>query len=392
MGGRRLPVAPRPFRDEALSSWLGRVACRYGLDAPALAACLAFPDDPFDAPRPPIDDISPNLGQVALWARAGVVDPARLRRMTLAERHPRRLRAWFLNRGLAATRPVTPRPPAPVCLACFAADRAAGHDDYCRASWLLAERCVCPAHGRILIDQCPSCHGTLQVAFRLRDNRARAVCARCEGALEGGGGEGDRFSDMTAVLLTMQARIAAAVDHASIYRGRLEEVIDTLWSPLDDPGASRPTLALWCSQPGWRPSVEARQVVGRPMPLGLLPVPFRGLTLVALRDLFAEDVTAPAGPPERAAWILGRVAFLRPTRAKSPRAPAPLPVQERRSLADYQRLAREILADPDWVAAVDLPERWRRRVLGRLVDKALDAAFSPAPGVAGASAPPEIAA
>lgn len=382
MGGRRLPVAPRPFRDEALSSWLGRVACRYGLDAPALAACLAFADDPFDAPRPPIDDVSPSLGQVALWARAGAVDPGRLRHMTLAARHPRRPRAWFLNRGPAAARPVIPRPPAPVCLACFDADRAAGHDGYCRASWLLAERCVCPAHGRILIDQCPSCHGSLRVAFRLRDNRARAVCARCEGALEGGGGEGDRLSDMTAVLLTIQARIAAAVDHASLYRGRLEEVIDTLWSPLDDPGASRPTLALWCSQSNWRLAVEARQVVGRSMPLGLLPVPFRALTLVALRDLFGEDVTALAGPPDRAAWVLGRAAFLPPTPAKFPRAPALLPVRERRSFADYQRLAREILAHPDWVAAADLPERRRRRVQGRLVDKALDAAFSPAAGVA----------
>ena len=138
MGARRLPVAPRPFRDETLSSWLGRVACRYGLDAPALAACLASPDDPFDAPRPPIDDISPSSGQIALWARAAAVDPARLRRMTLAERHPRRPLAWFLNRGLAATRPVMPRPPSPVCLACFDADRAAGHDGYCRASWRLA--------------------------------------------------------------------------------------------------------------------------------------------------------------------------------------------------------------------------------------------------------------
>ena len=136
MGARRLPVAPRPFRDETLSSWLGRIACRYGLDAPALAACLAAPDDPFDAPRPPIDDISPSLGQIALWARAAAVDPARLRRMTLAERHPRRPLAWFLNRGLAATRPVMPRPSSPVCLACFDADRAAGRDGYCRASWL----------------------------------------------------------------------------------------------------------------------------------------------------------------------------------------------------------------------------------------------------------------
>jgi hypothetical protein len=184
MGARRLPVAPRPFRDETLSSWLGRIACRYGLDAPALAACLAAPDDLFDAPRPPIDDISPGLDQIARWAKAGAVDPARLRRMTLADRHPRRPLAWFSNGGSAA-----PKPPSPVCLACFDADRADGRDGYCRAGWLLAERCVCPAHARMLIDQCPNCHRRLLVAFRLRDNRASPVCTRCESDLDGRGGE-----------------------------------------------------------------------------------------------------------------------------------------------------------------------------------------------------------
>src|SRR5271156_5846907 len=142
----------------------------------------------------PIDDISANSGQIALWARAGAVDPARLRRMTLAARNPRRPRAWFLNRDLVATRMVISTPPSPVCPACFDDDWVAGHDGYLRASWLLAERCVCPAHGRMLIDQCPSCHAHVHVAFRLRENRARAVCARCEGALELGAGEGDSIA------------------------------------------------------------------------------------------------------------------------------------------------------------------------------------------------------
>ena len=113
------------------------------------------------------------------------------------------------------------------------------------------------------------------------------------------------------------------------------------------------------------------------MPLGLLRVPFRCLTLFALRDLFGEDVTALAGStPERAARLLGRAAFLRPAPAKSSRAPVLLPAGKRRSLADYQALAREILAHPDWVAAAELPERRRRRVLGRLVDRALGTGFS----------------
>ena len=69
-------------------------------------------------------------------------------------------------------------------------------------------------------------------------------------------------------------------------------------------------------------------------------------------------------------------AFFRPAPAKSSRAPVLLPAGKRRSLADYQALAREILAHPDWVAAAELPERRRRRVLGRLVDRALGTGFS----------------
>ena len=277
-----------------------------------------------------------------------------------------------LELGLAATRPVTPRPSSPVCLACFAADRAAGRDGYCRASWRLPERCVCPAHGRMLIDQCPSCHGRLRVGFRLRENRARPVCTRCESALEGRAGEGDGlYRGLTTALLAMQTRVGAAVDHAPTCRGRLEEVVAALWSPLDDPGASRPVLALWVSERGWRAPVEARLAVGRPMPLRLLRVPFRGLTLVAIGDLFGEEFTALERARERAAWLFRRAAPRRPVPAKSPRPPALWPGGERRSPADYRLLAREILAHPDRAAATQLPERRRRRVLGRLIDAAL---------------------
>jgi hypothetical protein len=373
MVARRLPVAPRPFRDEALSSWLGRVACRYGLEARGLAACLAAPDDPVDGRWPPIDDISPGLDRIAIWARAGAVDPARLRRMTLADRHPRRPISWFLNEGSTTPRLAAPRPPTPVCLACFDADRAHGRDGYCRASWLLAERCVCPAHGRMLVDQCPNCHRRLLVAFLLRENRAQPVCASCEGGLDGSrGGEGDGLiRDLTTALLAMQARIAAAVDHTSTDRRSLEEVIAALWSPLDDPGAVRPVLAIWISERGWRAPADVRLAIGRPMPLGLLRVPFRVLTLIAVRDIFGEEVAALQRPRERADWLFRRAAFPRRVPARFPRPPAFWPERKRGSAGGYLCLARGILAHPDWVAAAQLPERRRRRVLDQLIDAAL---------------------
>ena len=267
--------------------------------------------------------------------------------MTLAERHPRRPLAWFLNGGSVPPRPATPKSPSPVCLACFDADWAHGHDGYCRASWLLAERCVCPAHGRMLIDQCPNCHGRLRVAFRLRENRARPLCARCEGGLAGRGGEGDgSIRDLPIALLAMQARIAATVDHAPAYRNAREDAIAALWSPLDDPGASRPVLALWISERGWRTPAETRLTVGWPLPLGLLRVPLRGLTLVAIRELFGDELPALKWARERADWLFRRAAFPCPARARFPRPQTAREEGDRRPAADYPRLAREILAHP----------------------------------------------
>jgi hypothetical protein len=44
---QRLPVVPRPYRDELSTSCLGRVACRYGPDANELACYIVN-----DAPKP----------------------------------------------------------------------------------------------------------------------------------------------------------------------------------------------------------------------------------------------------------------------------------------------------------------------------------------------------
>ncbi|MGA9600256.1 MAG: TniQ family protein, partial [Methylocystis sp.] len=74
MSSRRLPVAPRPFRDELLSSWLGRVGCRYGLAATELAGAA-------------IDDAAPPQEDIACWARTCGVDPERLSRLALSRRH-----------------------------------------------------------------------------------------------------------------------------------------------------------------------------------------------------------------------------------------------------------------------------------------------------------------
>ena len=176
-GVLRLAIAPRPRRDELLSSWLGRVACRYGLTSRALALHLAGGRWEGDIDRSPTRPVLQTLA-------AGVhPDPDRLQRLTLTECHPNRGPGWYGRDGPggramagAALRPA-------VCLACFDADHEAGGDAYLRRTWVLAERCTCPRHRRLLWDACPACSSRLLVSFILRDGCARPICSACKAVL-----------------------------------------------------------------------------------------------------------------------------------------------------------------------------------------------------------------
>lgn len=376
MAAARLPIAPRPYRDELLSSWLARVACRYGLTAPELAGDFAAEGGSLSPPQP-IDDRAPTDDQTGVWAQSCGVDPERLLRLSLSRRYPRRPRPWYASRGpeWAPSAGLTP-----VCLACFAADLAAGHDAYLRAGWMFAERCVCPAHGQLLQDRCVSCRRCLSVAFRLHDGSARPVCSHCARLLIAGGGEGGQAwePDLVRAGLVVQRRITAGVNGETAEREKLEKALSTLWAPLDHPAAARPVLALWFNQAGWRCPYEVRHAVGAEAPLGQLPVAWRLVTLLALNDVFGADPRVDGAMPAAAVDLVRRAAprrvcrRSRPPRQTANRAPL-------RSSAEYKGLADQLLADPSWIAAEKLPPRQRQRVRTRLVDAALagDAAVPP---------------
>ncbi len=379
MSGRRLPVAPRPYRDELLSSWLGRVACRYGLDAASLVGALAADGD-CKARKILIDDAAPPREDVMLWARACGVDAERVSRLTLARRRPERPRFWFSSQG-PPWAPTAMRSP-PVCCACFESDRAAGRDDHLRAEWMLAERCVCPAHRQLLRDRCPRCRGRLHFGFRLRDGRARVVCGECAQELAArSAGEAD--GALIEALISLQARIGAIVRGPPQGRRRLEEALSILWAPLDDPGAARPTLALWIDESGWRCPSEAQHAIGALFPLARLPIALRVATLIAAEDAFGLGEWPLDDALELGALLIRRAAPLRglPETRHSARSFPPLAP---RPPTEYQRLAREILACPEWRAVAGQPTGRRSRVLSRLMDAALaarPAAAGAEPGV-----------
>lgn len=295
----KLPVAPRPFWDELLSSWVARVAAHYGAEPIELMVYLAGQGGR-DAGARQVDDVAPDMELLRLWARACRIDPERLRRRSLAFRYPDRPQDWFLTETVL------------VCLACFDADVAASRDAYLRADWRLAEQVVCPSHRTMLLDRCPACRGGLRLSFRMLNGLLRPFCRKCDAVLTGGGGETEDLlkADFAAGVLELQRQISEIVRGDSGRFDRLEYAIRTLWAPLDRDGAARPVLALWYDEPGWNCPYEARAAVGRSAPLQHLSVRWRALTLVILHVLFGADLVPGAVLPEAALVLFQRAAPL----------------------------------------------------------------------------------
>ena len=296
----RLPVAPRPFRDELLTSWMVRVATRYGLEVPELTVSLAGQGGGAPDLRK-ISDINPDPGLLRLWARSCSIDPARLERLSLKSRYPERPRDWFVE-GAGGV--------VPACLACFDADLASGQDGYMRAEWRLAERVVCPAHKEMLRDRCPACGCHLRISFRMRDGRLRPFCRKCDGLLTGRRGEATVRSaaEFANAVLGLQRHAERIVSGGADLLAPLEQVIRTLWAPLDRVDAARPVLALWVDEPGWHCPFEVRAAVGTPAPLQSLPVRWRALTLVVLQDLFGVALVSDGTMPEAVSRLFRRTA------------------------------------------------------------------------------------
>ena len=296
MVSARLPVAPRPFMDELLSSWMARVAARYGSEPRELMVYLAGQGGR-DAGARQVDDVAPDMELLRLWAQACRIDPERLRRRSLASRYPDRPEGWLLTEIV------------PVCLACFDADVAACRDAYLRGHWRLAEQVVCPAHRTMFLDLCPTCRGRLRLSFRMLNGMLRPFCRKCDAVLTSRGGEeGSSKRDFAIGVLEFQRQISRIIRRDPSRLVRLEQAIRTLWAPLDRDGAARPVLALWFEQSGWNCPYEARAAVGGSAPLQHLSVRWRALTLVILHDLFGAELVPGAVLPEAALVLFRRAA------------------------------------------------------------------------------------
>jgi len=162
---RSIPLAPRPFPDESVRSWIGRVAARYDLTPPALVAQLA-------------DGHSVHVSRLASldWQ-----EDAALENLLAQATHLDRARI----RGL---RPIVEDKPVPThwhrsllawCPRCAYEDVARHGETYERAVWRLGCCAACPTHRSVLADVCPACaYGCVE--FQAIAGRQRLVCGLCK--------------------------------------------------------------------------------------------------------------------------------------------------------------------------------------------------------------------
>lgn len=274
---RRLPIAPRPHDDELLSSWQGRVACRYGVDREALGLALGLPAA-LAAPRGfAAADYAPDAEVATAWAQSCRLDPARLESLALGRRRAQDRYVWAHEAGGAFVG-------FPACPACLDEDAQAGRDQYLRRAWLRVEALLCARHGLFLVEDCGRCNAR-GFGFALRDGAARLVCRRCGAVVQQASGEGRGPGPGEQAVLA--ALGATPPDDDAMATARL------LWS-LPRPGMSRRPLLFWIVD---RPRSSRGMARDRAAPLSTASLDWRRATWIGVAQLLdragAREVFGP---------------------------------------------------------------------------------------------------
>lgn len=360
--------------DELLSSWQGRVACRYGLSGDELAVLIGARLDARRVARFADRDFAPAADAIGAWARACRVTERSLGALRLSKGpSPLDWCVW----GEAPQAGSFQRP---ICPACLDKDAEAGGDHYLRGDWMLVERVTCSRHGRVLTETCPHCLASLGWRFKACSEAARLVCAHCDRVIRARTVPDAVPSRFPQVMEALSMHFRDAIDTAPSEADRIMRVARLLWALPRTCGVSRaPVITKLVDM---RLSIVVGAHVDRDAPLATLPLGWRMMTLIAIAQLLDLGGAHQAfGPPLVSLERLVQWTGLS-TPARTP--PAPQPPRDRivtRSVTDYRAMAEAILASDEWRNVLGRDASARERVLGRLMGRALDHA-PPAPGAA----------
>lgn len=178
-----LPLYVAPSEDEALFSWMLRLATRLRCSMHALASCTFGIDDRYGHSR---WWCRPHPWLLKRISERTGVEVARLRTMTFEGWAPiyrdDEDSGRFSGRRYDRPAPEHRTYRFVVCGQCLEGDAK----PYLRSSWLIGWMAVCPIHGTQLIDRCSACGAAPRVApFANTTIFSPGTCARCSKSLLG---------------------------------------------------------------------------------------------------------------------------------------------------------------------------------------------------------------
>lgn len=346
---RLLPVAPRPFDDELLSSWRWRVASHYSSEPRQIenwsVGTSIAQEKSFLA-----QDFQPDQAVVRLWAFVCRISRSDLDRLCL-QNYSRSERFYVhdpMKRG--------------VCAACLDEDADNGNDHYCRRSWAHVEAVICSRHRIGLENNCSWCFRRGVFQFRWIGAGVRLVCRHCGEVVSA-----RNFVRLDQVQVALMA--SAVSDLISTGGEELNHVTAAsrfLWSAASS-GLPYITLLELPLPFGQVPAVFPDAVA----PLNTLPLAWRAVTIIGIAKLLltgASDIK-PVDP-----WV--RYAFRRYSDSavsgwQMSSASIATPLIKLRSDGEYGRLAMEIVHNENWNSLTSKQGKAAKRALGRMIRQAL---------------------
>ena len=171
----RFPLLVRPAADEALVSWLWRLACRLEVSINTLSGALM--ENP--ALREAVDWCRPDDRALKNFAEHTGADIEALRAMTFNTLSPQvrddEVGDRFCGqRFMRSGRRASGRDGLSVCAACLR------DEPYVRLSWMLGWASACSKHALVLITRCPHCRCRLRLPHAVHRTPAPIKsCAQC---------------------------------------------------------------------------------------------------------------------------------------------------------------------------------------------------------------------
>ncbi len=351
-----LPLAPRPYADELISSWQGRVAVRYALRSADVDAWLDL-----DCSASMDRDLDPDPASLWRWARACRI-------------HPDVIGALPLSRHTAPLGYVLQSRWRGFCSACLEGDRRNGRDQYFRRSWSRAETVACPTHRVRLRYSCSGCFTRCEFRFEYRDGLAELICSGCMAAVSRAPPALSELHHADVLISTMEAINDAEKERGGPKLAQIDKAIRFLWSA--SPNSGKPEITFFDVE---RTYGSAFMPANPDAPMTCLSMTWRSATLLTIAQMLdIGSARADFGPPSE--WLSSAFRRFGSSAAYNPGVPERPKVKTRRMAlqlrpdADYLRLATETMKDPLRRQLATLGARDRSKALSRLARDLLSSA------------------